>query len=72
MLSSFQFQGGEFARTSANIELKYDDPHPGFDRSKVYGAACKLFKVKDPKFNVALDGVAGGRVRVALLLKWYG
>jgi len=45
-----------------SIELKYEDPHPGFDRSKVYGVACKLFRVKDPKFNVALDGVAGGKV----------
>jgi structural maintenance of chromosome 2 len=44
------------------LEFKYHDPEPNFDRSKVLGVAAKLFTVKDPRFAVALDTVAGGNV----------
>ena len=45
-----------------NLDFQYNDPEPNFDRSKVLGVVAKLFTVKDPKFMVAIDAIAGGRV----------
>ena len=50
------------------LDFKYHDPEPNFDRSQVYGVAARLFRVKDPKFCVALDVVAGGKVNKENLL----
>jgi structural maintenance of chromosome 2 len=50
-----------------NLDFQYADPEPNFDRSKVLGVAAKLFTVKDPKFLVALDAVAGGNVNKPLI-----
>jgi structural maintenance of chromosome 2 len=50
-----------------NLDFQYADPEPNFDRSKVLGVAAKLFTVKDPKFLVALDAVAGGNVNKHLI-----
>lgn len=44
------------------LDFQYQDPEPGFDRSQVYGVAAKLFKIKDPRFAVALDTAGGGKV----------
>ncbi|XP_054275835.1 structural maintenance of chromosomes protein 2 [Macrosteles quadrilineatus] len=52
-----QFQ----ARNSA-LRFNYRDPEPNFDRSAVKGLVCQLFKVKDPKFAMALESAAGGRL----------
>ena len=49
------------------LNFQYSDPEPNFDRSKVLGVVAKLFTVKDPKFYVALDTIAGGKVRRTLL-----
>ena len=46
------------------LEFQYADPEPNFDRSQVHGVAAKLFTVKDPRFCVALDTVAGGKVNI--------
>lgn len=43
-------------------QFRYDDPEPNFERSRVLGVVCRLFKVRDPKANYALETAAGGRV----------
>lgn len=50
-----------------NLDFQYNDPEPNFDRSKVLGVVAKLFTVKDPKFMVAIDAIAGGRVSSFIL-----
>ncbi|KAF6208651.1 hypothetical protein GE061_017109 [Apolygus lucorum] len=44
------------------LMFEYDDPEPNFDRRKVRGLLCKLFKVQDSKFNRAVETVAGGKM----------
>lgn len=36
---------------------------PNFDRKKVKGLVCRMFRVKDPKFAQALESAAGGKVQ---------
>lgn len=44
-------------------QFSYRSPNdPSFDRAKVFGPVCTLFKVKDPKFFAALEAVAGGKL----------
>lgn len=43
-------------------DLQYTDPENGFDRRRVRGRVCKLFDVKNSKFNMALSQCAGGSV----------
>jgi len=38
---------------------RYQDPHPGFDRSKVIGLVCHQLRVRRPKYILALETVAG-------------
>ncbi|XP_037947377.1 structural maintenance of chromosomes protein 2-like [Teleopsis dalmanni] len=45
-----------------NFNMDYKDPEPNFDRSKVRGMVGKLFDVKDPQYNVALQAVVGGHL----------
>ncbi|XP_037960986.1 structural maintenance of chromosomes protein 2-like [Teleopsis dalmanni] len=45
-----------------NFNIDYKDPEPNFDRSKVHGMVGKLFNVKDPQYNIALQAVAGGHL----------
>ena len=44
------------------LDFQYSDPEKNFDQRKVKGIGAKLFKVKDPKYNVALDTAGGGKV----------
>ncbi|KAK3911305.1 Structural maintenance of chromosomes protein 2 [Frankliniella fusca] len=44
------------------LTLKYKDPVPNFDRSRVKGLVCRMFRVKDPKFTQALESAAGGKL----------
>ncbi len=44
------------------LNFEYQDPQHNFDRSRVKGLVCNLFKIKDPKFATALEVAAGGRV----------
>ena len=46
------------------LNFQYTDPERNFDRSKVVGVAARLFTVKDPRFCVALDTIAGGKVKL--------
>ena len=45
-----------------HLDFQYSDPERNFDRSKVKGVSAKLIKVKDPKYNVAIDTAGGGKV----------
>lgn len=40
----------------------YTDPEPNFDRRRVLGPVAKLFRVKDLKYAVALEVIAGNKV----------
>ncbi|KAK2704127.1 hypothetical protein QYM36_017575, partial [Artemia franciscana] len=42
--------------------FQYRDPTPNFDRRRVKGMFCNLFKVKDPAFYTAIEVAAGGRL----------
>nr|AGH55761.1 SMC2 [Brachionus calyciflorus] len=44
------------------LNFEYKDPEPNFDRSKVKGLVCSLFKIKDPKFSTAIETAAGGKL----------
>lgn len=45
------------------LNFTYTDPERNFNRSQVRGVAAVLFKVKDPKFFIALDTAGGAKVR---------
>ena len=51
-------------RKVANIDFNYNDPYPGFDRSKVKGLVAQLFTVDKEKLQAAtaLEICAGGRL----------
>lgn len=49
-------------RNAYRYELKYRDPEPNFDRTKMRGMVGKLFNVRDEKNNLALMMTAGGSV----------
>lgn len=42
--------------------FEYDNPTPSFNRSLVLGPLISLVSAKDPKFSLALETVAGGRL----------
>ena len=44
------------------LNFEYSNPTPDFDRNKVKGLVCNLFKIKDPKFSTALEIAAGGKL----------
>lgn len=44
------------------LTFKYSDPTPNFNRQKVKGLVCRMFRVKDPKFTQALECAAGGKL----------
>ena len=45
------------------LNFTYSDPERNFNRNQVRGVAAVLFKVRDPKFFVALDTAGGAKVR---------
>ena len=47
---------------SSNLEFQYSDPERDFDRRKVKGIVANLLKVKDQKYNMAIDTACGGKV----------
>lgn len=47
---------------SPHLEFQYSDPERDFDRRKVKGIVANLLKVKDQKYNVAIDTACGGKV----------
>jgi len=42
--------------------FNYRDPEPGFDRRKVKGLVCRLFKLRRPEAATALEVIAGNRL----------
>ena len=48
---------------SPHLDFNYTDPERNFDRRKVKGVVATLMKVKEQKYNVAIDTAAGGKVR---------
>jgi len=55
---------GIVERQLHNVDFQYDDPHEGFDRSRVKGKAVTLFTIKDSweHYGQALEVVAGGKM----------
>ncbi|XP_014250224.1 structural maintenance of chromosomes protein 2 [Cimex lectularius] len=51
-----------FNASFPQLHFKYRDPEPNFDRRKVKGLLCKLFKVKEERFARALEIAAGGKL----------
>ena len=45
------------------LNFEYKNPEPNFDRQRVKGLVCNLFKLKDPKYATALEAAAGGNVK---------
>ena len=46
----------------SNMEFKYTDPSPKFDRSAVKGTVASNLSVPDQKNVTALEALAGGRL----------
>jgi len=57
-----QEQVDRVANRYPQLCFNYRDPEPGFDRSKVKGLACRLFKLKRPETATALEVIAGGKL----------
>lgn len=51
-----------FESYNSNLFFRYNDPRPNFDRRKVHGLICRLFKPNDFKFELALSTLAGGKL----------
>ena len=46
----------------SKFACNYENPEPGFDRSRVKGRIISLIKLKDERFAAALEAGAGGRL----------
>ncbi|KAI9877287.1 MAG: Structural maintenance of chromosomes protein 2 [Pleopsidium flavum] len=57
-------QADSMKRKVANIDFSYNDPTPGFDRSKVKGLVAELFTLdkEQTRAGTALEICAGGRL----------
>ena len=61
-MQAIKSQVNNIKSRSPNLEFQYHDPEKNFDRRKVKGVVATLMKVKDQKFNVAIDTACGGKV----------
>lgn len=63
-IRSLREQADGMKRKVANIDFSYNDPSPGFDRSKVKGLVAQLFTLDKEKTQAgtALEICAGGRL----------
>ena len=63
-IRSLAEQADSMKRKVANIDFSYQDPSPGFDRSKVKGLVAQLFSLDKNKTQAgtALEICAGGRL----------
>ena len=63
-IRTLQEQADAMKRKVANIDFSYNDPSPGFDRSKVKGLVAQLFTLDKDKTQAgtALEICAGGRL----------
>lgn len=51
-----------FESNYSSLFFRYNDPSPNFDRRRVHGLICRLFKPTDFKFELALTTLAGGKL----------
>jgi structural maintenance of chromosome 2 len=51
-----------FESNNSSLFFNYNDPQPNFDRQKVHGLVCRLFKPIDFKYELALTTIAGGKL----------
>lgn len=51
-----------FELNNSDLFFQYTDPRPNFDRRKVHGLVCRLFKPIDFKFELALTTLAGSQL----------
>ncbi|XP_022698778.1 structural maintenance of chromosomes protein 2-like isoform X2 [Varroa jacobsoni] len=51
-----------FDARNPHLTFSYHDPYPSFDRSKVIGPVCQLFRLKDQKWARAIEAAAGGKL----------
>lgn len=51
-----------FESSYSSLFFRYNDPRPNFDRSKVHGLICRLFKPIDFRFELALSILAGNKL----------
>lgn len=51
-----------FESNNSSLYFNYNDPRPNFDRQKVHGLVCRLFKPIDFKYELALTTIAGGKL----------
>lgn len=63
-IQAFREQADSMRRKVANLDFSYNDPSPGFDRSKVKGLVAQLFTLDKDKTQAgtALEICAGGRL----------
>ena len=63
-IRSLREQADGMKRKVANIDFSYNDPTPGFDRSKVKGLIAQLFTLdkEQSRAGTALEICAGGRL----------
>lgn len=52
----------KYGGSNAGLDLRYCDPEPGFQRSRVKGVVAKLVTVKDAAAATALEVAAGGKL----------
>lgn len=51
-----------FEYNNSSLFFNYDNPRPNFDRRKVHGLVCRLFKPIDFKYELALTTLASGKL----------
>ncbi|CAH8655533.1 unnamed protein product [Schistosoma haematobium] len=56
-------QASKLSSQFPQLVFDYTDPEPNFDRRRVLGPVAKLFRVKDLKYAVALEVIAGNKLQ---------
>ncbi|CAH8615487.1 unnamed protein product [Schistosoma intercalatum] len=56
-------QASKLSSHFPQLVFDYTDPEPNFDRRRVLGPVAKLFRVKDLKYAVALEVIAGNKLQ---------
>ncbi|CAH8634137.1 unnamed protein product [Schistosoma curassoni] len=61
--SELRHQASKLSSQFPQLVFDYTDPEPNFDRRRVLGPVAKLFRVKDLKYAVALEVIAGNKLQ---------
>ncbi|XP_065220294.1 structural maintenance of chromosomes protein 2 [Planococcus citri] len=61
-LNPLKHKKEDFDRRNHRLNFRYTDPEPNFKHSAVRGLVCKLFRSKNPEYNMALETLAGGKL----------